>query len=373
MRIAFLTPWRIRDPQSWSGVVCRMNQALEVRAEIIPIETHGLRASLLDRAWMKTFSRLSQKRYLSGHSLAGGFSRRKRVEDLVRRSGADVVLAVAASQDIAMARFSCPVVQVTDATFQAMIGYYPLFSELQSVLRWQGARLAKLATSNTEAFAVASGWAKDSLVRHYGVPEARCAVVPFGPSCEPEEQPQPVERSALRILVVCSDWNRKGGDLAVSAVEVLREQCPDSALTVVGDAPALPEWVTCLGRVPRSNMPELYRTHDVLLELATANAGGVTLTDAHAFGLPTIATDTGGVGSIVDRGVTGLLVDPDGDVVAEAAAALRALYDRAYRTGMARAAYQRHLDLLNWDTWASDVLEVCRQSQRLARTISETK
>ncbi len=75
-------------------------------------------------------------------------------------------------------------------------------------------------------------------------------------------------------------------------------------------------------------MADLYAAHDVLLEPARANAGGVTLTDATASGLPVVATRTGGVPSIVDDGVTGFLVDAD-DPVREAVAALR----MAGRTG----------------------------------------
>lgn len=371
MRIAFLTPWKVDDPASWSGVVKRMHEALSERTPTQTIETGHLGASIVDRAASKILGQVSSKQYLTGHALATGRRVGRYVTDAMRRSSADVVLAVAASQEVAFADIRQPVVHVTDATFASMLGYYPLFTSLHPLSVWQGTHMAKRAQLSCTAFSVATHWARDSLISDYGVQPAACEVIPFGPRMEsvsvPHRQPGP----GLRVLVVASDWQRKGGDKALAAVDAVRGDFPQTSLTVVGHAPRLPDWVRTVGRVPAHELADLYESHDVLLELAEANAGGVTLTDAHAFGLPVIATNTGGVSSIVADRASGILVAPGAGGGREAVNALRAMQDPGFRLTLATSAYHRYRNLLNWDRWAEATLRMCetaalRATQRAA-------
>lgn len=99
----------------------------------------------------------------------------------------------------------------------------------------------------------------------------------------------------------------------------------------------------------------------MLLEPALANAGGVTLTDATASGLPVVATRTGGVPAIVDDGVTGVLVSP-GCVVPDAVAALTVLARPEPWHAMSTAARDRGRDVLSWATWARAAEELCREA-----------
>ena len=364
MRVAVLTPWSTTDKRSWSGVIPLMVEALSARADLRVIETGRMQDSLVDRGLMKALGLVSQRSYLAGHALATSRKKSSATRTLVMESGADVVLAIAASQEIAASRLQVPVVQVTDATFEAMRNYYPLFENLHPVSSWQARHMARLAHARTSAFAVASAWAKESLVNDYSTDPAKCVVVPFGPAVRPDEPPAKRGNGKLRVLLVASDWFRKGGDLAVAAVDRARRNHPAISLTVVGDAPTLPPWVARFGVANQQDMPALYAGHDVLIELARANAGGVTITDAHAFGLPVIATDTGGVASIVSDGSTGLLVPPTGDVSAAAAQAISFMHDDRRRLQMSELAFARYRDTLNWDHWAEEVLDVCRMAAR---------
>lgn len=374
LRISFLTPWRVKDPASWSGVVMRMYEALSERASLQVIETGGLGASIVDRASARILGQVSSKQYLTGHALATSWKTGKYVSQALRGSDTVVVLAVAASQEIAFADIRQPVIHVTDATFASMLDYYPLFTGLHPISAWQGNRMAKRAQINSTAFSVATQWAKNSLISDYGVNPADCEVVPFGPRIQPVLEPRPQAGAGLRVLVVTSDWRRKGGDKALKAVQAVRHEFPQTTLTVVGNAPVLPEWVRTVGRVPTHKMAELYGEHDVLLELAEANAGGVTLTDAHAFGLPVLATDTGGVSSIVRHGESGILIRPGTEVIPDAVFALIAMQDHRFRSSLSSGALKRHQHLLNWNCWADSTLRICenvlsRSSARISSPI----
>ncbi|BCT77068.1 hypothetical protein SCMU_29100 [Sinomonas cyclohexanicum] len=196
---------------------------------------------------------------------------------------------------------------------------------------------------------------------HYGVAVDTIKVLPFGPGIESEGRVCHYDGGVLKVLVVASDWIRKGGAAALKAAALARAGGLSLELTIVGDSPSdLPEWAHAVGGVDRARMSELYAAHHVLLEMARANAGGVTLTDAHAHGLPVIATSTGGTASIVADGRTGYLVEGGLVGIGAAAAALAAISEPELWSSFSRAAVQRSRSSLNWDVWADNVVAMCR-------------
>jgi glycosyltransferase involved in cell wall biosynthesis len=96
--------------------------------------------------------------------------------------------------------------------------------------------------------------------------------------------------------------------------------------------------VVFLGTVPRSDLPRLYSSVDLLLATSYASETfGISLVEAQACGLPVVASTFGGFPEVVDEGRTGLLVPPR-DPAALAAAVQALLDDPARRAAMAAAA-----------------------------------
>lgn len=361
MKVALVTPWRTDDPSAWSGVIAPMRKALEGRVDVAVIETGAVTHSIVDRALAKIIGATSATRYPANLGLASSVKRARYVQEEILKSGAEVVLGLVASQDLAFANLTAPVVQVTDATFDAISNYYPGYSGLHAVARFQGHIVERQSQRNSRAFVVATEWARQAVLAHPHLHAEAVTVAPFGPAIVPDRTREVFPGGPLRVLLVSSDWQRKGGERALEVVGRLREKAADVSLTVVGDAPSLPEWVNYLGLVERRDMPEIFAQHDVLLELAAANAGGVTLTDAHAFGLPCIATDTGGVSSIVDHGRSGILIDPDQPIEPAAVEALEMLMHKSRWAEFSSGALDRHARVLNWDVWADRTIRVCHQ------------
>lgn len=366
MRIGVVTPWDVDDPHSWSGMVKPMVDALRGSAEVIPFVTRHVRDSLVDRALARALDGRFGQRYLVGHAIATGLKRGRALGRRLDETPVDVIVAIAASQDIAFLKTAIPVVQVSDTTFRAIKDYYPLYSTLNPLSAVQARVQARQSARRTGHTLAASRWARDALLRDDGFSPDAVTVAPFGPGISPtgDEPPRP-STGPLKLLMVASDWHRKGGPDVLIVWEILRRRGVDVNLTVVGDAPSLPEGVRRVGRVSHEQMRELYASHHVLLELAT-NAAGVTLTDAAAFGLPAVAADTGGVSTIVDDGVTGFLVAA-GDVDA-AADRLASLVDPALRESMGRAARDRADTVLNWRIWGEAALNACQLALNHARS-----
>jgi glycosyltransferase involved in cell wall biosynthesis len=118
-------------------------------------------------------------------------------------------------------------------------------------------------------------------------------------------------------------------------------------LLVVGDGPARREVEAALaplgqdrlrfaGQLARDRMAEAYAGADLLVWPAINEAYGMALLEAQAAGLPVVAGDSAGVGTIVASGATGLLAPP-GDETAFARA-VRLLLEAPQRCQQMRHA-----------------------------------
>lgn len=357
LRVAVVSPWPLDDPAAWSGVVLPMVTALRDRCQVVEVSTRDVPDALVDRVACRLLDRRRGRRYLVGHAVATARRRGAALGRRLETIAPDAVLAIAASQDTAFLPGPWPVVQVSDTTLAAIIDYYPLYAHLDPWLGRQARQVSARSAARVAHTLAASDWARDALVRDDGIAPDAVTVAPFGPGIRGTAA-VPVRSwpGPLRVLAVVSDWHRKGGDRVLATYRELQARGVEIALTVVGATPALPAGITGPGRVTRDELAALYASHDVLLEPARSNAAGVTLTDAAWFGLPALATATGGVATIVADGETGVLVPDDASLVARLADEL-SVGTQVWRARGDRAA-ERARSVLSWQSWGMAALSV---------------
>jgi colanic acid/amylovoran biosynthesis glycosyltransferase len=171
---------------------------------------------------------------------------------------------------------------------------------------------------------------------------------------------------ALRLATVCRLAEKKGLEVAIQAIAMLREQRPDVPLhfSIVGDGPlegalraqarelGLTDSVAFLGPRPRDEVVRVLEdAHAFFHPSVTASNGEregipVSIMEAMASGLPVVATWHSGIPELVEDGVSGLLA-PEHDVgaLARHLAALAddpALLPRMGKAG--RAAVEKGFD-----------------------------
>lgn len=168
------------------------------------------------------------------------------------------------------------------------------------------------------------------------------------PPADPERAPGP-----LRLLTVA--MMREGDKLA--SYRLLAEALPQLGgrpwtLDVAGDGPAAADVAALLthfgdrvrrhGAVAPKGLSALYGAADLLVWPAVNEAYGMALLEAQAHGCPVVAGGYGGVGDVVQDGVTGR-VTPPGDAAALAAAIreLAAVPDRLAAMREAAFAFAR--------------------------------
>jgi glycosyltransferase involved in cell wall biosynthesis len=108
---------------------------------------------------------------------------------------------------------------------------------------------------------------------------------------------------------------------------------------------------------------EIMSQIDVLVHPADAESFGRVIVEAMAAGLPTVGVRAGGVGEIIEHGVTGLLATPDN--AGELATAIEQLArDPAQRQAMGRAGRRRAEERYSLEACAAGVLRVYEMAMR---------
>jgi glycosyltransferase involved in cell wall biosynthesis len=182
------------------------------------------------------------------------------------------------------------------------------------------------------------------LLNNIGLPSTQVRVLPGGVDASrfrPAGDPQSAIRARLGLppasyllMTACRLVPKKGLGLLLRALAALLPAMPDAHLLVVGDgresAPAqrlahflgVAHAVTFTGTVPHHRLHEYYWAADQFLlasrehvdpgtGLRDVETMGRVLCEANAAGLPAIAARSGGIPSIIQHGVNGLLFDQD--------------------------------------------------------------
>ena len=267
-----------------------------------------------------------------------------------------------------------PITFCADATFANLLDYYWDFTDLPRKYLEKGHIQEKEALARAALAIYPSEWAAQSAIRDYGIAPDRVAVIPFGAnfgSWNTKEIIWPViEQRTLenpRLLFIGKHWQRKGGDIVVETARILRKRGIPVQVDVVGcQIPSQyrgDDFLVEHGSVDAGNpdqaskLTQLLLAADVYFAPSRAEAYGMAYCEACAFGLPSIATATGGITTIVINGVNGwcLPLTAGAEDYADTIAGL--LGDRSNYQCIARNAFDRFSTVLNWETFCRDYLQ----------------
>jgi glycosyltransferase involved in cell wall biosynthesis len=263
-----------------------------------------------------------------------------------------------------------PVAFWADATFAAMLQFYPDFGSLSKRTIRNGLELDTLGLARTSVAFYASEWAARSAIADHGADPTKVEVMPFGANMPishgRDEVAEIVHRRSAdncRLLFVGVDWARKGGDRAVELGRALNERGLLTELHVVGCEPTtdLPSWVHVHGFIDKStdagaaNMRGLYEASHVLVHPAAAECFGVVFCEAAGHGVISVASRVGGIPSAVREGVTGALFDAAASGEEYVDYVWRLLEDRARYEAMAVGAFDEYKRTLSWEAQAKRV------------------
>lgn len=202
----------------------------------------------------------------------------------------------------------------------------------------------------------------------------------FRPDAAAREELRARYRLGGRPTVVCVSRlvPRKGQDMLIRALPVLRERVPGAALVIVGGGPdrnrlhglaadaGVTDHVVFTDGVPADELPAHYAMADVFaMPCRTRGAGldveglGIVFLEASATGIPVVAGDSGGAPETVLEGQTGHVIDGrDAEQLVDTLSLLLAHPDRAAKMG--RRGREWVTEQWRWDTIAARAADLLR-------------
>jgi glycosyltransferase involved in cell wall biosynthesis len=351
------------DPQSWSGIPWHLAEALrEVDdVELVVLGTLGIPRrypEAIRKAW---YQYVRRQRYV--------WWREPRILRIwtermaAKFAGLDVdavmVLGAVASRCLPP---GVPHLIYTDSTWDTNVDYYQTMTGVCERSKRLSEDVDRVAFGRVDEVVITSEWAKQNLVEHYGMRPEQVTVAPIGANtvCDLDADAlttRAAERldGPMKLFWIGVEWERKGGAIAVEAAAELHRRGVPVELHMAGVTPDIePQpWLHLHGflnfTTDRARAEEIYLSSYMLMLPTQAEDAGIVFAEAASFAVPSIAPGTGGVPTMVEDGVNGILLR-EGAAPREYADALEALWadPERYRAlaASSRARYEREL------TWA---------------------
>ncbi len=375
MKIAFLTSLDANDRRPWSGTHFHTLRALEKHCgDVTPIGPVHLKSQSGLRVMARLIKALTGKRFAVNRSPWLSRKYGRIFTERLRRGNYDLVYASSASTEIAFVQSRAPIVYMADATFANVLDYYPENQNLLNISKRDGFLLERNAIQKSSFLIYPSEWAAQSAINDFGADPSSIGIVPFGanldipPSAESLRQKKSSE--VCRLLFLAVEWGRKGGDLAVQTFRELKKSGIKTKLTICGCIP--PEGVSdpdlevtgfLNKNIPanRERVEQLLLNSDFMLIPTRADCTPIVFCEASAFGLPSVTTETGGVGGAVRHGINGLLLPLAAGPKEIANAIVKVFQDKASFNALAQSARTEYETRLNWDAWGAEVSKIIRQ------------
>jgi glycosyltransferase involved in cell wall biosynthesis len=375
LKLAFLTSEDPNDRVSWSGIYYQMTRSLEKQFRSVtplgPVKMNKHRTFLVNFLNL-TSAIFFRRRYNTIHNKLQGKYYGREFRKKMKKGGFDVIFAPKSSVEIAYLKTKIPIFYYSDTSFDQIKNYYSIFSNLTRFSEKESELIQHKALFNSNAVIHSSKWATDHVIQHYGVRADRAFTVAMGANID--EAPDPGElalklcnRSTCNLLFLGVEWERKGGPIAFEALLTLIELGLDSTLTICGCTPPEGFAHPNLKVIPflDKNKIEQYdqflnllRDSHFLILPTRAECAGIVFAEASAYGIPSITTDTGGVGGMVENDVNGyrLHYNARGNVYAQL---IKAVFEDGVKyeklVYSSRAKYDSQL---NWVAWGAEIKNI---------------
>jgi glycosyltransferase involved in cell wall biosynthesis len=325
MKIAYVTHVDSDDINAWSGLFFNIKKALRDRGhEIIPIVV-AERFTFFLRLKKIFFKHILRKNYLRDRSPFRLRAFAKQIDEQIKTNDCDIIFAPG-SLYFAYLPVGKPVTFWTDASFAGMINYYPHFTNLCAESLRDGHKAEELSLARSALAIYSSTWAARGAIDAYKLNSARVKVVPFGANIDCARTEKDIRQfvkdrsfGVCRLLFVGVDWLRKGGATALEVAIELNKRGYRTELHVVGCSVPhkVPDFVVQHGFLSKASpsdlnkIDKLFSTSNFFILPSLAECYGVVFAEASSYGLPSLATDTGGISSVIKNNVNGFLFSID--------------------------------------------------------------
>lgn len=319
-KVIFLSSKNPFSKKDWSGIPFFLYKALskEYHVEYVLLPQFRL-IKLLGYYFSKVFFLVTQKKYVFDYGVILALLYGVVGSIRLRNTKAKFIFSPAGLTEIAFLKSSLPIITYGDCSTLQLIDYYPALMNITKISKWEISFVEQKAFNNTTLSAFSSMWACDFVENQF---KKTCSSIPFGSNLHLVKYRLPKSLSSssneCNLLFIGVDWKRKGGDTVLQVHQQLLEKGVPSRLTIVGTILpleiTLPDFVKIIPNLNKDTKEGVEQLEDLLEQthfflLPTfADCTPIVIAEAYSFGIPVLASDTGGIPSMVLDSVTGYLV-----------------------------------------------------------------
>ena len=281
----------------------------------------------------------------------------------------DAILSLVSSNRVSeiSQRTNVPVVHVTDATPSFLHEFYRINMSDELVKK------ERRAIEAARLVYYSSDFMMQRAIADFGREiQDKVAACPWGANLDdaPEAPIQKLPLAPLRLLFVGTNWERKGGDVAVDTLRALRSRGLETELHLIGADANEGKQIQGLishGFLDKNRISDLTRIQSILrgahfLILPTrADCTPMVVAEANSYSIPVLISNVGGVPSIMNAGVNGytLPISSTGEDYADLVLSL--IGDENEYSLLSANSYRHYLHKLNWRAWSERTVELLRQ------------
>jgi glycosyltransferase involved in cell wall biosynthesis len=225
--------------------------------------------------------------------------------------------------------------------------------------------MEQLALDKCQLAIYSSDWAAKTAIENYRVDPSKVKVVPFGANIECDRDISYIKTlidakpsHQCNLLFIGVEWYRKGGDIALQVAEELNKQGLPTQLTVVGCKPnaeqPLPDFVTSLGFVSKTTEEGVQKIKQLLSEAhflilpSMADCTPIVFCEANSFGVPCLATNVGGIPTIIKDDVNGKTFAKEANIADYCTYISNVFSNYSQYKSLALSSFNEYQCRLNW-------------------------
>jgi glycosyltransferase involved in cell wall biosynthesis len=270
-----------------------------------------------------------------------------------------------------------PVILWVDTLYAGLINYYTDYMNLCQETIHHLTAMDRLTLNKCTKVIFSSNWMAKTAIETYQVEPSKINIVPFGANIECNRTLDDINnivknrpQTSCRLLFIGVDWVRKGGDIALQVAKELNKAGLNTELTIVGCQPItnepIPNFVKYLGFIDKSKKEGLEKLNHLLAEShflilpSQAECYGHVLCEANSFGLPCLATDVGGIPTIIKDNLNGKTFPLTASIADYCTYIFNLMNNYRDYENLAVSSFNEYQTRLNWTVAGQNVKKILR-------------
>jgi len=373
MKIAYVTTYDVLNQETWPKTQPGLCQAAYYISKNIADESVSIahigplqkKNSLIPKVKWNLYHYVLKKDYYRWAEPLIVKDYAYQVDRKLSRLESDIVLFPDYVLPITYLRCTQPIVLWNDSTLGALINFYPYLSNLCQETIKNIYTMEKAALNKCKLAIYTSDWAAQTAIDIYGIKPSKIKVIPWGANIDCDRTNADVYNlveakvsSPCKLLFLGRDWIRKGGNVAFEVSRELNKVGLKTELIVVGAKPILnepmPSYVRVVEFIDKSKPEALEKINSLFAEAhflilpTIADCSPHALIEANSFGVPCLATNVGGIPTIIKDGLNGKSFSTNADVSEYCSYIVSLMNNYSEYKKLAISSFNEYQARLNW-------------------------